>query len=147
MEPIQGQALNEDDVFWLEQGKALAQGNLAALHDAGKQLITMLTTMQGIYLGAIAYSEVAKTVGSVPRWTHLLLAGPLLIWLAALYCALQVFRTQAYDLHLHSPDHIKQTLEQIADRKQRHVQHTYWLIAIGLVWAVLNIVFYFAVLT
>lgn len=144
MEPVEGDVISKNDIFWLEQGKEMVKGNFAAIHDAGKQLITMLTAMQGIYLAAIAYSEFAKKIGTVPTWKHIVVAMPLLIWLASLYFALQIFRTQAYDMYLNSPEHIQKLLKEIAERKQQNVQRTYWLIAIGLGTAVFNIVFYFA---
>ena len=143
-EPVKGQSLTEEDKFWLEQGKEFVKSSIPAIQDAGKQLITMLTTMQGIYLAAVAYSEFTKKLDTVPVWQHLVLALPLLIWLCALYFALNIFRSKGYEIHLNAPDEIQQTLDKIASFKQNNLNWTYYLIVLGFLVAVFNIVFYFA---
>lgn len=142
-EPIKGQSLTKEDKFWLEQGKEFVKNSIPTIQDSGKQLITMLTTMQGIYLAAFAYSEFMKKPGSVPVWQHLVLALPLLIWLCALYFALSIFRTKEHDIYLNAPDEIKRKLDEIASFKQKNLNRTYYLIVLGFLVAVFNIVFYF----
>jgi hypothetical protein len=145
-EPIQGQSLTEEDTFWLEQWKDLFKGSIPAIHDAGKQIIAMLTTMQGIYLAAIAYSELMKKPESLAVLEHLALAAPLVIWMVALFFALNIFRTKTYELPLNAPQEIKKTLIEIAKTKQHNLTQAYWLIVIGLFVAVFNILFYFTVI-
>ncbi len=144
IEPIKGQSLTKEDEFWLEQGKEFVKSSIPAIQDAGKHLITMLTTMQGIYLAAVAYSEIMKTVGTFPKWQYFVLVLPLLIWLGALYFALNIFRTKGYEIHLNAPDEIKRKLDEIASFKQNNLNRTYYLIVFGFLVAVFNIVFYFA---
>ena len=142
-ESIKGQPLDAEDTFWLEQGRELLKGSIAAIENAGKQLITLLTTMQGIYLGAVAYSEFTKKLAHVPVWQHLVLIIPLLIWLCALYFALNIFRTQAYKIRLNAPGEIEAAFDRIAAAKQKFLSFTYWLIVLGLLAAMFNIVIYF----
>jgi hypothetical protein len=145
-EPIQGQSLTEEDTFWLEQWKDLFKGSIPAIHDAGKQVIAMLTTIQGIYLAAIAYSELMKKPEAIAGLEHLALAAPLVIWMVALFFALNIFRTKTYEIPLNAPQEIKKKLVEIAKSKQYNLTQTYWLIVIGLFVAVFNILFYFTMI-
>lgn len=145
-EPIAGQApanSNEVEVFWKEQGRELLKRSISAIEAAGKQLITLLTTMQGIYLGVVAYSEFTKKLADIPPWQHFLLVIPLLIWLIALYFALKIFHTQEYTFHPDDVEAIRKSYQTITALKQKNLDLTYRWIVAGLVVAVFDIVIYF----
>ncbi len=135
---IEGESLTKEDEFWLEQGKDLVKNSIPAIEAAGKQLITLLTTMKGIYLAVIVFSKDA------PLWLQIALVFPLIIWLIALRRALNIFQTQAHSLHLNEPEKIKTVISTIAADKQKQLHHTYWLIVLGFVFAMFNFVVYFS---
>ncbi len=137
------QSSSDAEKFWKEQGRELLKSSIPSIEAAGKQLITLLTTMQGIYLGVVAYSEFSKKLAEIPKAQHFLLVIPLLIWLGALYAALHIFRTQKYTFHPDDVKKIQETYENIAAVKQQTLTPTFQLIVAGLLAAVINIVIYF----
>ena len=143
-EIIQGELITEEDEFWMEQGKELLKNSIGAIESAGKQLITLLTTIKGIYLGAVAYSQFVK--GDSADWEHIVLIVPLIFWLIALRTALDVFRTKSYEIHLNQPEEIREQILNIAKYKQEKLNYTYAFIVIGFLAAIVAIAVYFAMI-
>ena len=131
-----------DDDFWLDQGRKMLDASLGAVRDAAKSLMTGLGLLKGIYLGILAFADF------IPKSLPLLLKGlfilPLLCWLTALYCSLQVMMTQRLDLHLHSPEEIRQKSAAVLVDKQRHLQYAFRALSLGLIVAFLLLAFRFS---
>jgi hypothetical protein len=140
---IEGEPITEEDEFWMEQGKELLKNSIEAIESAGKQLITLLTTIKGVYLGAVAYSQFVKSESA--DWEHIILILPLIFWLIALRTALDVFRTKSYEMHLNQPEEIREKIRNIAEYKQGKLNVTYAFIVVGFLAAIIAIAVYFAV--
>ncbi len=120
-----------DDDFWLEQGKKLVEGSLAAVKDAAKSLLTGLGALQGIYIVILGFAEfIPKTMD---LWKKSLFFFPMLCWLVAIYLALQVLMTRQLYIIMHSPEDIQKELEDMVENRQKHLQWAFWCASAGLI--------------
>ena len=128
-----------DDEFWLEQGKKMVGDSITAVREAAKTLMTGLGLLQGIYLGILGLADYIPATMSLEHKGLFLL--PLLFWLTALYHCLQVMMTKRLDINLLSPDDIRKKSEKVLTDKQRKLQWAFWTLVIGLVAALMLLVF------
>jgi hypothetical protein len=120
-----------DDDFWLEQGRKLVDGSMAAVKDAAKNLLTGLGALQGIYIAMLGFAEfIPKTLDV---WTKSLFFIPMLCWMVAIYLALQVLMTRQLYIYLHSPEDIQKELGEMVEIRQKHLQWAFWSATAGLV--------------
>ncbi|MDW7682172.1 MAG: hypothetical protein SCK70_16535 [bacterium] len=109
-----------DDAFWLEQGRKMVTGSLSGVRSAASSLISALGVIKAIYFGILGFAEFIPENWSI--WGKCLFITPLLIWLIALYCCVQVVMTQKLILYLHSPEHIQRIYESTIMQKQRQLE-------------------------
>jgi len=123
------------DNFWLEQGKKMIEGSLDAIWEAAKALITGLELLQAVYLGILGFSNFIPEKLPLPHKS--LFIVPLLVWLIALYFSLEVMMTKRREINPYAPEEIAQKAEEILQEKQRQLQIAFWLLAVGLMLAML----------
>jgi hypothetical protein len=128
----------EDD-FWLEHGKKMLEESLPTTREAAKSLMTGLGLLQAFYLGILGFSEYIPKTISVTQKTFFL--GPLVFWLVALYFSIEAIIPQRLAINLHSPDDIREKSQSQLRAKQRSLQLAFWLLAAGLVTALLLLVY------
>ena len=125
--------------FWLDQGKKMLEESLPSIREAAKSLMTGLGLLTSVYLAILGFADF------VPKglaWTYkILFFVPLLFWFLALHSCLSVMMTKEYDINLHSPDDIREKSEAQLRAKQGGLQLAFWLLAAGLVVALLLVVF------
>lgn len=130
-----------DDEFWLAQGTKMVEESMPAVREAAKSLMTGLGLLKGIYLGVLGFSDYVPKTMWLPYKSLFLL--PFLFWLAALYCCLCVMMTTRYEINLHSPDDIRNKSESVLAAKQSNLRWAFWMFAVGLLTAILLMVFCF----
>ena len=128
-----------DDDLWLEHGKKMVEESLPAVRDAAKSLMTGLGLLKGIYLAILGFSVFLPKTMSTP--VKLLFIAPLLLWLGAVYNCLRVMMTQKLDINLRSPDDIREKSQSQLSEKQRSLQKAFWLLAAGLVTALVLMIY------
>jgi hypothetical protein len=130
-----------DDEFWMTKMREVAGGSIASIEESAKQLITMITVMQGIYAAVLAFSGIKEMPkGSI---IVLLLYGlPLFVWLGSLFFALRVFWTREYKYFANSPDSAKDTFLKIATDKHKDVRLAYILFTISFIVAAAGIMYW-----
>ncbi len=127
------------DNFWLEQGKKMIDGSLDAIGEAAKAMITGLELLQAVYLGILGFSNFIPENLALPHKS--LFIVPLLIWLIALYFSLDVMMTKRREINPYAPEDIAQKTGEILQEKQRQLQIAFWLLAVGLMLAMLLFAF------
>jgi hypothetical protein len=127
--------LQPDDNFWLEQGKKMIEGSLDAIWEAAKAMITGLELMLAVYLGILGFSNFIPEKMPLPQKS--LFIVPLLVWLIALYFSLEVMMTKRREINPYAPEEIAQKADEILQEKQHQLQIAFWLLAAGLVLAML----------
>ncbi len=123
-----------DDDFWLEQGVKMVEGSLPSVREAAKSLMTGLGVLKAIYLGILGFADLVPKTASLSLKS--LFTLPLIFWLCALYCCLCVMMTKESQINLHSPDDIRQSAEQSLKSKQNSLKLAFWLLTIGLIFAI-----------
>jgi len=130
-EILQSSVLTDEEKFWLEQGKKYVDKSIDAIEAAGKQLLAMLTTVNGIYLAAVTFSDLMKT--SLEFAYRILFIAPFLLWLAAIFFAMRLFKTQKHQVVLISPDDIKKFYQRVVSHKQSQLNWCFVFLVGGLV--------------
>lgn len=127
------------DSFWLKQGEKMVEESLASIRGAAKSLMTGLGLLKGIYLGILGFADFVPATLPLPVKGLFIL--PLLFWLGALYCCLCVMMTKEYEVNLHSPDDIREKSQATLKSKQGSLVCAFWLLAIGLIAAMLLVIY------
>jgi hypothetical protein len=142
---IPGAVVSSLDNFWLETARGSVKESIGSLEEAAKQLITAVTLLQGIYFAAISFSDVKKAmdVEGVLGWLRILLfVAPIILWLACLILAVQVFKPETYTTNLSSPDLAKETLMKIVRYKKEKLDQAYLMLLIGFIPLIGAILYY-----
>ncbi|MDZ7265191.1 MAG: hypothetical protein ONB16_11435 [candidate division KSB1 bacterium] len=126
--------LAPDDAFWLAYGRQMISESLPAVRSAATAMMTAVGVMEAIYVGILGLDGVIAT--AMPLWQKALFAIPLVIWVAAMYCCVNVLMTRKLMVQLFSPDDIREQSLALVQSKQRQLQWAYWLLVIGLVTAI-----------
>jgi hypothetical protein len=113
--------------------------SLANVRNAANSLMTALGVLQGIYLGILGFAKFIPEDLPLPKKTLFLL--PLVLWLAALYWCIMVAMTERESLYLNSPDDIREKTIRFIGRKQRYLEIAFWLLALGLSFAFVLLIF------
>jgi len=130
-----------DDIFWMGKMQELAGKSLESIEAAAKQLIAMITTMQGIYAAVLAFSGIS-TIPKGSKWAAFFYALPILLWLVSLFFGLQVFKTRKYKYYEGSPDSAKDTFQKISDYKHDKLDWAYSCFAFGFLIALVGIMYW-----
>ncbi len=133
-----GIPLSKSEEFWIGKLRELRAGSISAIEEAAKQLVTMITVMQGIYAAVLAFSGIKE----MPRGNVLALicyALPIFLWLAALFFALMVSHPRAYHCQEDSPE---ETFDTIAKFKYQRLRLSFILVVISFVIAAGGIMYW-----
>jgi hypothetical protein len=121
-----------DDEFWLAQGQKMVESSLPAVREAAKALMTGLGVLQGIYLAILGFGEVSKKIS----WDVVgFLALPLVAWMVAVLFCLRVIMTSPYEIHLQSPESIRDNHRAVLRTRQADLWYAYAGLALGLLLA------------
>ena len=129
-----------DDDFWLQQGRKMVQDSLPAIRNAAAHLITGIWALEGIYLGILSFGR--KTTDATPVAMKMLLIVPLLLWIVALFGSVEVMKTRRLQINLHSPDDIATQNAMVLTEKQRLLNWTVTIFAVGVFLAFGLVLFY-----
>lgn len=136
-----GVPLTAEEEFWMQKMRQIAANSIKSVEEAAKQLIGMITVMEGIYAAVLAFSGIKQ----VPQGNMLataVYASPIVLWLVALFFALRVFKTQKYDYYSNSPDMSKETFQKIAAFKYKNLNAAYIFVCISFLVAAGGIMYW-----
>ena len=137
----EGIALSNEEEFWITKMREMAAGSIKSREEAGKQLMGMITVMEGIYIAVLTFSGL-KEIPKGNILTSLLYISPIFLWLTSLFFVLRVFKTQRYHYYSISPDSSKQTCQKIADLKQKNLNLAYLFMCISFLIAATGILYW-----
>ena len=137
----EGITLSSDDKFWLKQMQELTASSVKSIEEAGKQIIGMITVMQGIYAAVLAFSGI-KEIPKANILVALAYILPIFLWLISLFFALRVFMTRKYRYYSNSPDSSKETFQKIADFKHKNLNLAYIFLCVSFVVASMGILYW-----
>lgn len=136
-----GIPLSSDDEFWLKQLQEMTASSIKSIEEAGKQLISMITVMQGIYAAVLAFSGIKKIPES-SIIAALIYISPIFLWLTSLFFALRVFKTKKYHYYSNSPDSAQNTFQEIAANKQKNINIAYVFLCLSFFVAAMGILYW-----
>ena len=143
---VEGEALRPLDEFWLATTREAAKESTKALEEAAKQLIALTSLSQGIYFAAVSFGEVKKVLGQLDLALRaaivLLLALPVLLWIASLLFATLVFHPEVYRTNLESPDLARETYQEMVAYKHKQLGRAHLCLTLGFVLLFVNLIIY-----
>jgi hypothetical protein len=146
-EVIQAEAVTEMDSLWLGMIQEVAKDSISALEGAAKQLISIVSILQGIYFAGISFGNLKQilVVQSAQAWGLVILfILPIALWLGSLVFAINVFLPKRYKTILSSSKMTHQTYNEITSAKLRELRKAHLLLVAGFVPLLVNIVVYLA---
>lgn len=140
-EVTNGIPLTAEEEFWMDKMRQIAADSIKSVEEAAKQLIGMITVMEGIYAAVLAFSGIKE----VPKGSILAVivyALPIVLWLVSLFFALRVFKTKKYHYYSNSPDSAAETFQKIADFKYKNLNVAYIFVCISFLVAAGGIMYW-----
>ena len=137
----EGIPVTSDDEFWLKKMQDITAESIKSIEEAGKQLISMITVLQGVYTAVLAFSGI-KEIPKANLFSAIVYISPIFLWLISLFFALRVFQTKRYLYYSNSPDSSKETFKKIADYKQKNLNIAYYFLCISFVIAAAGILYW-----
>ncbi len=137
----EGIPLSSDDEFWLTSMQEMTANSIKSIEEAGKQLIGMITVMQGVYAAVLAFSGIKKIPES-NIIAALIYISPIFLWLISLFFALRVFKSRAYVYYTNSPDSSRAIFQRIANFKYRSLNLSYLFLCLSFFVAGMGILYW-----
>lgn len=137
----EGMLITEEEEFWIKRMREVASDSIKSIEEAGKQLIGIITVMEGIYAAVLAFSGI-KVIPKGNMLAAVIYISPVFLWLISLFFALRVFKTQRYHYYSNSPDSSKQAIQKIADFKHKNLNIAYTFLCISFVIAAAGIIYW-----
>jgi hypothetical protein len=137
----EGIPLDEEGEFWLEKMKQMAADSIGSIEEAAKQLIAMITVMEGIYAAVLSFSGIRQ----IPRSNlaaAIMYISPIFLWLISLFFALRVFKSRRYEYYSNSPDSAKDTFQKITDFKYNSLNIAYFFLCLSFAIAAIGILYW-----
>ena len=130
----EGTPLTPEEEFWMEKMREMTAASIKSVEEAGKQLIAMITVMEGIYAAVLAFSGIKELPkANIPA--ALFYISPIFLWLISLFFALRIFKSRRYRYYSNSPDSAKETFHQIAAFKYQNLNLSYFFLCLSFVVA------------
>ena len=133
----------EEQLYFRERGWEAITSAPNRLDGIAKTFPAVLSAITPIYFAAVAFSNIRVEAW----WVRLLAFSPVLLWIAAVGCALKALLPRVYWIHGDAPDSVRDYFEKGARRKLMWVRRCGWLTFAGLALLVLTLVLYLFVLT
>lgn len=144
---LEAEQVTDVDRFWLTLGQETLKESITALEGAAKQLISIVSILQGIYFAAISFSNLKQilVVQSAQGWLLVIaFVLPIALWLASLVFAINVFTPRLYSTNLSSPQMTQETYDKLVKTKHGELRKAHVLLVVGFVPLLLSIVVYLA---
>lgn len=130
----EGIPLTQDEEFWMKKMKEITADSIKSVEEAGKQLIGMITIMEGIYAAVLAFSGI-KEIPNANLLAAIIYISPIFLWLISLFFTLRVFKSQKYYYYSNSPDSSKEIFQKIVAFKYKNLNLAYLFVCISFVIA------------
>lgn len=104
----------EPDPFWKENAKKLVEGSVDTLDNMAKELIALVTLMEGLYFHAITFSDLRGALSGGLIWVYI---APIALWMASLLFAVWTLFPKTYNINIGSSRNSKETYELIVSMK------------------------------
>jgi len=122
--------LDETRAFWREIGKSMIRESIGTIDEAAKQMIGVISLLEGLYFHAITFSDLRGKINNDLLIVYLL---PIVLLLVSLIAALIVFAPDRYRLNFTSAEAGKIVYERIIRIKQLafHTAAIFLVLGIG----------------
>lgn len=122
--------LTDADKKLLELFDELHKSSLNFLDDAGKQLVTLITVLYGLFFGVFSFTDAPKYLVNSPevKWLVVL---TILVYFVALVLATLVFLPHKYQYSTRSLTQMRTTLEEMLETKSFYLRWAYIVFAVG----------------
>ena len=137
----EGIPLTEEDEFWMEKIRGMTAASIKSIEEGAKQLIAMITVMEGVYAAVLAFSGI-KQIPKANIWAALIYISPIFLWLISLFFALRVFKSREYHYYSISPDSARETFQQIASFKYKNLNRAYYFLCLSFAIAAAGIFYW-----
>jgi hypothetical protein len=104
----------EPDPFWKQNAQKLVEGSIDTLDNMARELIALVTLLEGLYFHAITFSDLKGTLSGWLIWIYI---APIVFWMASLLFAVWTLFPKTYNINIGSSRNSKETYEQIVSKK------------------------------
>lgn len=129
----------EPDPFWRENAKKLVEGSVDTLDRMAKELIALVSLLEGLYFHAITFSDLRETLGGWLIWFYL---APIALWMASLLSAVWSLFPKTYNINFGSSRNSKEIYEQIVSKKHFRLKIAAFLLVISFLPLMVAIYYY-----
>lgn len=142
-----GQLPTSEDRFWLDTARQLTNTSITAVEEAAKQIIGLVTLLQGIFFAVITVSDLKLKLvtfaGQMNFWILLLLIVlPIGCWIISLWLCILVFLPRIYSINLSSPDISREAFVKIIEYKHKRLLQAYTALASGFIPLLFAVILY-----
>jgi hypothetical protein len=104
----------EPEPFWRQNAQKLVEGSIDTLDNMAKELIALVSLLEGLYFHAIAFSDLRGTLSGGLIWFYI---APMALWMLSLLSAVWTLFPRTYNINIGSSRNSKETYEQIVSKK------------------------------
>jgi hypothetical protein len=122
--------LADTDRKLIELFDDLRKGSLTFLDDAGKQLVTLITVLYGIFFGVFSFTNAPQYLAKVLE-VRGLAALTIIVYFVALVLATLVFLPHRYPFNVRNLSGMRTTLEKILETKSSYLRWAYIAFVFG----------------
>ncbi len=101
--------------FWRQNTRDLVRESVKSIEETAKQLIGVVSILEGLYFHAITYADIRGKVSTLEKIGYM---SPLFFWTLSLVAALLVYFPRAYDTNIASWRHSKRMFQNIVAWKR-----------------------------
>lgn len=148
---VAGRPPSADQKMWLDMGRELAKGSIAAIESMAKNLLTAVGVLEGLYFHAVSFEKVHERIAPIaqwlgtPTWAVALLFGvPAVLWLLSAGAAMLSLTVNRYSLQLDVPDELEPQIQAITAEKYKWSKWGIRLLVAGLAILSINLIVYLA---
>jgi len=104
----------EPNPFWRQNAQKLVEGSVDTLDNMAKELIALVTLLEGLYFHAITFSGLRGTLSGLLIWFYI---APIALWMGSLLFAVLTLFPRTYNINIGSSRNSKEIYEQIVSKK------------------------------
>lgn len=129
----------EPDPFWRQNAQKLVESSVDTLDNMAKELIALISLLEGLYFHAITFSGLRGTLSGWLIWFYI---APIAIWMASLLFAVWTIFPRTYNINIGSSRNSKETYEQIVSTKHFRLKIAAALLVISFLPLMVAIYYY-----
>lgn len=120
--------MDGDEAYWEQVGREAVIKAIDSIEEAGKELVSVMTLLQGVYFAALSLGDLNSIVCP---WVLALLVAPAPVWLVGVAFAMRAFVPRDY--RRTDQEEPRQFYERIMEAKRRDLRRAQAALLVSMV--------------